>query len=184
MRFRRTNLQGAWLIELEPLVDDRGMFARTMCTREFAAHGLATEYVQQNVSVSARRGTIRGMHLRRHPHGEEKLIRCTRGAIFDVIIDLRRDSQSCLSHESIELSASNRLQLYVPKGFAHGFQALVDDVEVEYLMSSAFVPEAELGIRYDDPRLAIPWPLPVSAISEKDATWPLLDHGNTDPRFQ
>ena len=184
MKFHPTSLKDAWIIELEPRSDERGIFARTMCTQEFSEHGLATTYIQQNLSVSAKRGTIRGMHLQRTPHAEEKLIRCVRGGIIDVIIDLRRDSPTFLRHEAFELSDSNKLQLYVPAGFAHGFQSQVDDVEVSYLVSSAYAPEAEAGVRYDDPRLMMRWPEPVSAISPKDASWPLLAPGDTDPRFQ
>ena len=184
MKFHPTSLKDAWIIELEPRGDDRGMFARTMCTREFAEHGLATSFVQQNMSISPKRGTIRGMHLQRPPHAEAKLVRCVRGAIVDVIIDLRRDSPSFLCHEAFELNELNKLQLYVPTGFAHGFQSKVDNVEISYLVSSAYAPEAETGLRYDDPRLMIDWPLPVSAVSEKDATWPLLKAGDTDPRIQ
>lgn len=182
MKFHATTLQDAWLIDLEPRGDDRGMFARTMCAEEFAAHGMRTLFVQQNMSVSAQRGTIRGMHMQAPPHGEAKLIRCVRGAILDVIIDLRRGSPSFLRHEGFELTAANRRELYVPEGFAHGFQTLEDDVEVSYLVSAAYAPAAEMGVRHDDPRIGIAWPLPLTAISDKDAAWPLLD--DEDRRYQ
>ena len=134
-------------------------------------------FVQQNASVSALAGTIRGMHFQHRPHTEAKLVRCTRGAIVDVIVDLRRGSPSFLDHEKFELSAENGRILYVPEGFAHAFQTLVDDCEVTYLVTASYSPEAEGGLRYCDPRLAIEWPLPVSNISPKDAAWPLLDGG-------
>ncbi|MDN3564522.1 dTDP-4-dehydrorhamnose 3,5-epimerase [Paeniroseomonas aquatica] len=178
MIFHSTTLKDAWLIALEPRGDERGHFARTMCQTEFAKHGLATEYVQQNMSASAKAGTLRGLHFQRAPHAEAKLVRCIRGAIFDVIVDLRGDSPSYLRHEGFELSAVNQRQLYVPPGFAHSFLTLTDDAEVTYLVSSFYAPGAEGGLRYDDPALGIEWPLPVSTISEKDANWPLLRHGD------
>ncbi|MET0373109.1 MAG: dTDP-4-dehydrorhamnose 3,5-epimerase [Rhizorhabdus sp.] len=175
MIFHKTTLQDAWLIDLEPRGDARGMFARTMCAQEFAAHGLLTDYVQQNMSVSADKGTIRGMHYQRPPYTEAKLVRCVRGAILDVIVDMRSGSPTYLKHEGFELSAENRRQLYVPPGFAHSFQTLVDDIEVSYLVTAPYTPEAEGGVRYSDPLLGIVWPLPVSTISDKDANWPLID---------
>jgi dTDP-4-dehydrorhamnose 3,5-epimerase len=178
MIYRKTTLQDAWLIEIEPRGDERGFFARTMCRDEFAAHGMVSDYVQQNMSISARAGTLRGMHFQRAPNTEAKLVRCVRGAIVDVIVDLRSGSPSYLRHEAFELTALNRQQLYVPPGFAHSFQTLVDDVEVSYLVSAAYAPEAEGGLRYDDPLLGIAWPMPVAAISDKDARWPLLNADN------
>lgn len=174
MKFHETTLKDAWLIEPELRGDERGSFARTFCKDEFAQHGLLTEYVQQNMSVSAAAGTIRGMHFQRPPYTEAKLVRCVRGKILDVIVDLRRDSPSYLKHEGFELSAQNHMQLYVPPGFAHAFQTLVDDIEVSYLVSAPYTPQAEGGVRYSDPVLGISWPLPVTVISEKDANWPLL----------
>lgn len=179
MIYHRTTLLDAWLLELEPRGDERGMFARTMCRDEFVEHGMATDYVQQNMSISARKGTVRGLHFQRSPYAEAKLIRCLRGAILDVIVDLRQGSPTYLKHEAFELTAENRLQLYAPAGFAHGFQSLADDVEVSYLVSSRYTPAAEGGLRYDDPLLGIAWPLPVTAISPKDRSWPLLK--STDP---
>lgn len=175
MIFHDTELKDARLIELRLLGDERGAFARTFSRDEFAQAGMAATYVQQNMSVSARAGTVRGMHFQRAPHTEAKLVRCLRGAILDVIVDLRAGSPSYLRHQGFELSAANRHQLYVPPGFAHGFQTLVDDVEVSYLVSSAYAPAAEGGLRHDDPHLGIAWPMPVSVISPKDAGWPLLD---------
>lgn len=177
MIFHETALQDAWLIEPERRRDARGSFARIMCRGEFAEHGLVTDYVQQNLSVSVRAGTLRGLHFQRPPHAEAKLVRCSRGAIFDVIVDLRAGSPTYLRHFTAELSAENGLELYVPPGFAHAHQTLTDDVELTYLTSAAYAPQAEGGLRYDDPSLGIDWPLPVSAISDKDMSWPLLAPG-------
>jgi dTDP-4-dehydrorhamnose 3,5-epimerase len=174
MIFEKTDLADARLIRIEPRGDERGWFGRTFCTAEFGAAGLETVYVQQNASVSAKKGTVRGMHFQRSPHAEVKVLRCLRGAILDVIIDLRRDSPTYLRHQAFELSAENRRMLYVPRGFAHGFQTLSDDVEVSYLVSAPYTPESEGGVRFDDPAFGIEWPLPVSVLSEKDANWPLL----------
>ncbi|RVT93569.1 dTDP-4-dehydrorhamnose 3,5-epimerase [Sphingomonas crocodyli] len=175
MIFRETTLKDAWVIEPELRGDERGSFARTMCKAEFAARGLATDYVQQNMSVSATAGTVRGMHFQRAPFTEAKLVRCVRGRILDVIVDMRSGSPTYLKHEGFELSAENHRQLYVPPGFAHAFQTLVDDIEVSYLVSAPYTPDAEGGVRYSDPLLDIQWPLPVSVISDKDANWPLID---------
>ncbi|MCE9662871.1 dTDP-4-dehydrorhamnose 3,5-epimerase [Halomonas sp. M5N1S17] len=182
MRFHQTTLNDAWLIELEPRGDQRGFFARTMCREEFAAHGLRNDFMQQNTSFSAQRGTLRGMHYQQQPYGEAKLVRCIRGALLDVIVDLREDSSTYLQHAGFELTDANRHQLYVPPGFAHAFQTLSDDVEVSYLVSAPYRPEAERGLRYSDPRLAIDWPLPVTVVSDKDASWPLLDE-RTGPLY-
>ena len=181
MIFHPTSLKDAWLIELEKRGDDRGFFARTMCKVEFGAHGMDTDYAQQNTSFSANRGTIRGIHYQMPPHTEAKLVRCIAGSIVDVIVDLRRASPTYLKHEKFELDARNRLQLYVPRGFAHSFQATSDDVEVSYLVSAPYAPNAERGLRYNDPRLGIDWPLPVTVISEKDANWPLYDEASSSP---
>ncbi len=172
MLFNTTSLQDAVLIDLEPRGDARGMFARTFCANEFQAAGLKTSFVQQNMSVSAEKGTLRGMHRQIAPHSEIKLIRCLRGAIFDVIIDLRPDSQTYLKWEGFELSAENRRQLYVPEGFAHGFQCLTPDVEVTYLVSQFFTPDAERGVRQDDPAFGIEWPAEITVMSDKDRSWP------------
>jgi dTDP-4-dehydrorhamnose 3,5-epimerase len=165
VRFLASNLAGAWLVEPEPREDERGAFARTMCRRELAAHGLPHDFVQQNMSVSHKAGTLRGMHWQEPPHAECKLIRCVRGRILDVIIDLRRDSATYLQHARM---------VFVPEGFAHGFQTLSDDVEVTYLVTQYYEPSAEAGIRYCDPAVGIHWPLPVTSISPKDQAWPLL----------
>jgi dTDP-4-dehydrorhamnose 3,5-epimerase len=177
MRFEELKLSGAFLLHLQDRADDRGFFARTYCAREFAQHGLNPRVVQCNMSFNRRAGVVRGMHYQLPPAGEAKLVRCTRGAIHDVIIDLRPDSPTRFQHIGVELSAENRAALYVPEMFAHGFQALQDNTEVFYQVSEYYTPEAERGLRHDDPALGIRWPLPVSDISAKDAAWPLLETG-------
>jgi dTDP-4-dehydrorhamnose 3,5-epimerase len=172
MQFHPTRLDGAWLIKLTPVKDERGAFVRTFCEREFGERGLETRFVQHSLSVNARKGTLRGMHFQRAPHEEVKLVRCQRGAIWDVIVDLRPGSPSYLQWQGFELSAENGLQLYIPKGFAHGFQTLSDDCEVFYLISAFHAPDAASGLRHDDPRFGIEWPLPVSVMSDKDRAWP------------
>lgn len=174
MKFFDTHLQGASLVELEPHGDDRGFFARAMCREEFTRKGLNSDFVQQNTSFSVHRGTLRGLHYQKAPHGEDKLVRCLQGAIIDVIVDIRHDSPTYMQHQMFELTSGNRLQLYVPKGFAHAFMTLEDNVEVSYMVTAAYAPGSEDGLRYDDKQLAINWPLPVTVISEKDASWPLL----------
>jgi dTDP-4-dehydrorhamnose 3,5-epimerase len=172
MEFRSTKLRDAYLIELAPAYDSRGFFARTFCTEEFAAHQLEVNFPQHSVSFSARTGTVRGMHFQREPGAEVKLVRCIQGAILDVIIDIRPDSPTYRHWQLFELTASNRRQLYIPKGFAHGFQTLSDDVEVSYLISTPYRPDLASGIRYNDPAFGITWPLSVTEISEKDLRWP------------
>nr|WP_298414802.1 dTDP-4-dehydrorhamnose 3,5-epimerase [uncultured Halomonas sp.] len=182
MKFNRTKLNDAWLIELEPRGDERGYFARTMCREEFSQHGLAYDFKQQNASFSTQRGTLRGLHYQRKPHAEAKLVRCLRGVIVDVIVDIRQDSSTYLRHELFELSDSNRHQLYVPPGFAHSFLTLTDDAEVSYLVSESYHPESEDGLRYCDERLGIEWPIEVKVLSDKDASWPLLSE-RAEPLF-
>lgn len=172
MIFRETPLAGAFVVDLEPHADERGLFARTFCEREFGAHGLATRFPQANTSWNRRAGTLRGMHWQVAPHAEAKLVRCTSGAVYDVIVDLRRGSPTCLAWFGAELSARNRTALYIPEGFAHGFLTLADETEVSYLMSRSFAPEAARGLRYDDPRLAIAWPSRPSVVSERDLGYP------------
>ncbi len=172
MHFRQTALVGAWVIEPEPAYDHRGFFARTFCTREFGEHGLETAFVQHATSGSLKKGTIRGMHFQRPPHDEVKVVTCLKGAIMDTIIDLRPKSATHRRWVAVELTPENRQRLYIPKGFAHGFQALTDNAEVGYLISAFYEPSAAGGVRYDDPAFGITWPLPVSVISEKDAAWP------------
>lgn len=172
MLFHPTRLKDAVLIELEKREDQRGYFARTFCEQEFDAAGLETRFVQANTSSNPQAGTLRGMHFQNPPHAEVKVIRCTRGAIFDAIIDLRRASPTFGQWQGFELDARSGTMLYVPTGFAHGYQTLTDDSEVGYLVSHPYTPGAEEGIRHDDPAFAINWPRPVSVISEKDARWP------------
>jgi dTDP-4-dehydrorhamnose 3,5-epimerase len=167
-----TPLPGAFVIELELRRDRRGSFARSYCRREFERSGLDLEIVQTNLSFNAKAGTLRGMHFQRPPAEESKLVRCSRGTIFDVIIDLRRDSATYGKHFAVELSDDSHRALFVPKGFAHGFQALSDEVMVEYQMGAYYSPNEATGIRYDDPAFAIEWPLPVTTISEQDLSWP------------
>jgi len=172
MQFQATALDGVHVIHLEPIRDSRGFFARTFCVEEFSTRGLETHYPQHSVSFSARKGTLRGMHYQRPPYSEVKLIRCLSGAIWDVLIDIRPGSPTYGRWQSFELSSANGYQLYVPKGLAHGFQTLSDDVQVNYLISEPHVPHAACGIRYNDPKFAISWPLPISEISMKDLQWP------------
>lgn len=172
MKFVETSLAGAYVIELERLEDERGFFARTFCRNVFEEHGLNPAVAQCNLSYNYKKGTLRGMHYQLPPATEAKLVRCVQGAIFDVIVDLRRDSPTYLEHFGVELSSGNRAALYVPEMFAHGYQALTDDAEVIYQVSEFYAPGTERGIRYDDPRLGITWPVPVSVISDKDASWP------------
>jgi dTDP-4-dehydrorhamnose 3,5-epimerase len=174
MRLRQTPLAGAWVIELEQLGDERGWFARSFDVDEFRERGLDPTIVQCNVSFNPRRGTLRGMHYQADPHGESKLVRCVRGAIFDVAVDLRADSATRCRWHGVELSAENRLGYYIPAGLAHGFQTLTDDCEVLYQMGHRYVPEAGRGVRWDDPAFAIQWPAVDGArtISEKDMAYP------------
>jgi dTDP-4-dehydrorhamnose 3,5-epimerase len=168
MIFAKTPLAGAFVIEPEPLEDERGLFARTFCADEFEAHGLSPSVAQCNVSFNAQRGTLRGMHYQADPHGECKLVRCTSGTIHDVLVDLRPESPTYCRWFAAELSARNRRMLYVPTGLAHGFQTLEDGSEVFYQMSESYVPAAFRGVRFDDPAFGIDWPEPVRVVSARD----------------
>ena len=172
MIFEATNLKDVFVIDLEIRSDDRGGFARTFCAKEFEEHGLKPMVAQCNISFNYKKGTLRGMHYQLSPAAETKLVRCTRGAIYDVIIDIRPDSPTYMQHFGIELTADNRKALYVPEMFAHGYQALTDDAEVVYQVGEFYSPGYEQGLRYDDPTFGIEWPIPVTVISEKDAKWP------------
>jgi dTDP-4-dehydrorhamnose 3,5-epimerase len=174
MIFQETRLSGAYVILPEKRSDDRGFFARTWCTAEFGARGLTDRFVQSSISFSPVRGTLRGLHFQRPPHAETKLIRCTRGAIYDVIVDLRPESRTYGQWLGLEMRAGAGEMLYVPERFAHGFQTLQPDTEVDYMMSAAHAPDAATGLRHDDPLLDISWPLAVTRISERDRSWPLL----------
>lgn len=175
MKFHDTELADARLIEPERHSDDRGYFARVACVAEFAAAGIEADYPQASVSHNARAGTLRGMHFQRPPHAEAKVVRVTRGAVFDVIIDLRPQSPTFRRWQGFELGVENGRMLYIPKGFAHGFQTLEDETDVLYLITPAFVPGHGDGVRFDDPAFAIDWPRPVRVIAEKDRSWPLFE---------
>ncbi len=172
MIFTKTELPGATIVDLERRQDPRGFFARTYCEREFAEHGLPSRMVQTNVSLTRNAGTLRGMHFQRAPHAEDKLVRCMRGAIWDAIVDLRPDSPSYCKWIGVELSEENCRMLLVPKGFAHGFVTLTDDVIVTYQVSEFYTPGAESGVRWDDPAFGIRWPVTVTGSSDKDRSWP------------
>lgn len=180
MKFEQTTLQDAVLITLDRRGDERGWFARTFCRDTFAAQGLETEFVQHNGSLSRTRGTLRGMHFQRGAAAEVKLLRCVTGAVIDIIIDLRPESPSYRRWEAFELSAENGRLLYVPRGFAHGFQTLVEACEVSYQISVEYNLTGARGLRYDDPALAIVWPLPVSIMSRRDRSLPTLADINMD----
>ena len=172
MIFRETELNGAFLIEPERLEDNRGFFARAWCRKEFMAHGLTGALVQSNISFNKRTGTLRGMHFQTAPYEEAKLVRCTMGAVYDVIIDLRPDSSTFLRWIAAELTAENHKMLYVPENFAHGYQTLADNTEVFYQVSQFYSPGSEQGLRYNDPTFEIKWPMDVQVISHKDRSWP------------
>jgi dTDP-4-dehydrorhamnose 3,5-epimerase len=169
MRFEGLTISGATLVRIEAKADDRGFFARTFCVEEFAAHGLPTDAVQSSVSYNARRGTVRGMHFQWPPSREGKLVRCVRGRIFDVLLDLRPTSPSYLQHQSVVLDEDNRDAIFIPDGIAHGFQTLLDNTEVLYQMTDYFAAELQTGFRWNDPAFGIEWPLESIVISERDA---------------
>lgn len=175
MIFNQTPLAGAYTIDLEKRGDDRGFFARLFCEREFAEAGLETHFVQINNSLSAKRGTLRGLHYQLPPAAEVKVVRCVRGALWDVILDLRAGSPSFGKWYGAELSAENRRMMYVPRGFAHGFVTLSDDAEAVYLVSAFYSPKNERGVRFDDPAHGISWPTVPAEISDKDRKWPDLN---------
>jgi dTDP-4-dehydrorhamnose 3,5-epimerase len=175
MIFTATTLKGSYVIGLEPFTDERGWFARTYCKNEFAAIGHTDEWVQLNHSVTNKKGAIRGMHYQLPPFSEIKMVRCIAGAVFDVIIDLRKDSPTFLQWFGTELSAANKKMIYIPGGFAHGFQTLTDNCELVYHHSQFYAPGVEGGIKYDEPKVNIEWPLPVVTISERDERHPFLD---------
>ncbi len=172
MLFSETTLCDALLVDLQPAHDNRGFFARSFSVEEFASRGLETDFPQHSVSYTARTGTMRGMHFQLEPASEVKLVRCTRGAVHDVIVDIRPQSATYRRWQAFVLSDENRQQLYIPKGFAHGFQTLCDDVEMSYLISAPYQPELARGFRHDDPAFAIKWPMSVTEISDKDLHWP------------
>ena len=182
MRIETTPIAGVALVHIEPHTDDRGFFARSFDRAAFAEAGLDTELVQANISFNKKAGTLRGMHYQLPVAPEAKLVRCTRGALLDQIVDVRPDSPTYLQHVSVELTADNHVALYVPPMFAHGFITLVDDTEATYNVSAPYTPGVERGLRHDDPDLGLSWPVPVAVISDKDASWPLLaENGGKAP---
>ena len=175
MIYQETEVDGVWIVDIEPRGDERGLFARTFDADEFRERGMSPDIVQCNLSFNHERGTLRGLHLQTAPHPEAKLVRCSRGSIVDVAVDVRPDSPSYGRHVMVELTAENRRALYLPPYVAHGYQTLEEATEVVYQVSGAYAPGAEQGYRYDDPAFGIAWPLPVATISPKDAAWPLVD---------
>jgi dTDP-4-dehydrorhamnose 3,5-epimerase len=171
MIFTETKLKGAFLIDLEPREDDRGFFARAFCQKEFAQHGLKPVIAQANIGFNRRKGTLRGMHFQFPPSAETKLVRASRGAVLDIIVDLRPGSPTYLQHISVELSADNHRGIYIPERFAHGYQALEDNTETTYHVGEFYTPGAEGGLLYDDPALGLTWPLPAVTMSDKDRQW-------------
>jgi dTDP-4-dehydrorhamnose 3,5-epimerase len=172
MLFTPTDLPGAMIVDLDRKSDDRGFFARSWCRDEFTQHGLNPALVQCNVSFNRAAGTLRGMHYQIPPHEEAKLVRCTAGALYDVIIDMRPSSKTYLRHLAVELTAENRRALYIPEGFAHGFVTLADNTEIFYQMSAFYHAESQRGVRYNDPAFGIRWPVPINVISPKDTEYP------------
>lgn len=175
MRFVSTQLDGVVLVDIAPDRDERGLFARIFCRSEFSEAGLPMQVEQANLSSNTTAGTVRGLHFTVPPGRDRKVVRCVRGALYDVVVDVRPHSTSYLRHVAVELDAVNRTALHVPAGCAHGFQTLMDDTEVVYLHSQRYAPAHERGLRFDDPALGLTWPLQVSAVSDKDRAWPLLE---------
>lgn len=171
MEFLDTEVVGCKLIKLSPYKDDRGLFARVFCSKEFEEHGLKKEYVQSNISTNNIKGTLRGIHFQKHPYEEVKLVRAFKGAIFDVVVDLRKNSKTYLSWFGAELSEANGLMMYVPEGCGHGYLSLTDNSLVHYMVSNYYHPGAESGFMYNDPLIKIDWPIPIKLISEKDNNW-------------
>jgi dTDP-4-dehydrorhamnose 3,5-epimerase len=182
MRFIETKLQGAFVIEVEPRTDSRGFFARAFCQREFEAHGLKPSIAQANIAFNHKRGTVRGMHFQYPPYAESKLVRATRGAIIDIIVDLRPESRTYLQSISVELSADNHRALYVPERFAHGYQTLEDATETSYQVGEYYAPGSEGGLSPFDPAMGLQWPLPVTEMSEKDRAWAPLEQVGEEVR--
>jgi dTDP-4-dehydrorhamnose 3,5-epimerase len=177
MLFEPTPLEGAWVITLDPFCDDRGTFSRVYCRRELSEHGIELDVVQANCGRSNVAGTLRGLHYQPPPHAEPKLIRCSEGAIYDVIVDMRPESVTYLTAFGIELSPQNSKMLFVPQNFAHGYMTLEDNTEIFYMAGEYYVPGLEIGVRYNDPVLNITWPRTVEVISDRDRNWPLLNGG-------
>jgi dTDP-4-dehydrorhamnose 3,5-epimerase len=174
MHFTPSRISGAWVIEISPIHDHRGFFAMTWLPDELRRHGIDPALAQCNLSFNHKRGTLRGMHFQRAPHGQAKIVRATRGALLDVIVDLRPESPTYRQWDSVELSADNRRMLYMPEGIAHGYLTLTDEAEAYYHASSPWAPQAESGVRWNDPAFNIQWPFDPIVISDKDASWPLV----------
>jgi dTDP-4-dehydrorhamnose 3,5-epimerase len=174
MRFTETHIAGSWVIDPNPHIDNRGRFMRAWCAREFAEHGINYLPVQSNMGFSVRKGTVRGMHFQKAPALEAKLVRCTRGAIYDVVLDLRPESPTYRDWYGVELSAENGRMLYVPEQCAHGYQTLEKNTEMYYMTSGFYTPNLTCGVRFDDPMFGIQWPSAVAAVSEQDRNWPLV----------
>jgi dTDP-4-dehydrorhamnose 3,5-epimerase len=177
LNFIETPLADLYVVEIEPRNDDRGFFARSFCVEEFHAHGLERKVAQCNISFNEKAGTLRGLHFQAEPYGEAKLVRCTSGAIFDVAVDIRPDSKTYLKWYAAELTSGNRRMMFIPQGFAHGFQTLTDESEVFYLMFEMYHPESARGLRWDDPKFGIAWPMATKIISDRDRNYPLLGTG-------
>jgi dTDP-4-dehydrorhamnose 3,5-epimerase len=175
MIFKHTSIAGAYVVELQPKEDDRGSFARSFCRREFSAQGIDFLVAQCNLAYTRRAGTVRGLHFQEAQAAEKKLVRCLAGQVFDVIVDMRRDSPTYRSVHSVPLDPINRLALFIPAGIAHGYQAVSDNTEFFYMTDQFYSPEHEKGVRFDDPSLAIAWPLPPKNVTERDKRWPLLE---------
>lgn len=180
MIFEETKLKGAFIIDLKRLEDDRGFFARAFCQNEFSEHGLKRLIAQANIAFSKIKGTLRGMHFQFPPAAETKLVRCTRGAVWDIIVDLRPESPTYLDHIAVELTADNHRAIYVPERFAHGYQVLEENSETSYQVGEFYTPSSEGGLMYNDPRLGLTWPLRVTEVSVKDSKWKLLDQCQSD----
>jgi len=172
MKFTKTNISDLYIIEIEKKEDSRGYFARTFCKKEFASQDLQTDFVQSNIAHSDSKGTLRGMHYQKSPHSETKIVRCTRGSLYDIAIDLRPGSPTFKKWFGTELSDSGNKMLYIPKGFAHGYLTLQDKTEIQYMVSECYTPSSEKGVRYNDPAFNIKWPIEPKIISKKDKNWP------------
>jgi dTDP-4-dehydrorhamnose 3,5-epimerase len=172
VRFTKAALPGAWLIDIDPIADDRGHFARLFCHDEFAAHGIPAEFVQSSLSFNHRRGTLRGLHFQVAPAAEGKLVRCTRGAVFDVMLDLRADSPTYLQWQGFDLTALHAAAVFIPPGLAHGFQTLADDTEIFYQMTTRHSPDHATGVRWNDAAFGITWPIADPILSPRDANYP------------
>ena len=183
MKFTQLEVDGVHLVEMEPHTDDRGFFARSFAAEEFREHGMVPDVVHCNVSFNHHAGTLRGFHLSLPGHPESKFVRCTRGAVVDVAVDVRPDSSTYLQHIEVELSADNRHALYLPPHLAHAYQTLTDDTEVLYMVSVPYKPGAEVGFRHDDPAFGLTWPVPVTVVSDKDMSWPDFDAGANRAAF-